>query len=474
MHEQKKLILLTITTIIVFLINFLIINTSAILRLITLSITLIYLIFLIYLNKKFIINLKKSIIIINKNNNSNSEFQKKEIYKLQENIKAQKQGIKIVNDKNIELIEQLHTLNNKISKIEHQSSYINIMTNNSPFGIIAVDLERKIIEFNLMAANITGYTKEQALGKNLNEIIKLFNKDEQIPIQNYCPVSFSKENIYIFSKNNLKLVGQANHTAFVNIHSQYIPEGGEYNLGNTIIIEDVTKSQDLEKMKLDFVSMAAHELRTPLTTVQGYLSMVNQPTTTDKLEENEKTFLNQAFQSSVRLNKLIENLLEVSRLEQGRMTIMTKKADITPIIEQVCKDLTLVAEKKGLKIIYTKPTNKLPEVMIDSIKIEEVLNNLIGNAIKYTEKGEIKVFTNISDNFVIVSVSDTGAGIPEHAKHHLFTKFYRVESNITAGAKGTGLGLYVTKNIIESHGGNIQVESVVGKGSIFSFSIPIA
>jgi signal transduction histidine kinase len=227
-------------------------------------------------------------------------------------------------------------------------------------------------------------------------------------------------------------------------------------------------------MKVDFVSMAAHELRTPLTTIQGYLSMLKQSQKIDQLTDTDKNFINKSFEGSIRLNKLIDNLLDVSRIEQGRMSLRTHKQNISPLLTRMQEEHAPIALQKNIKVTYDKPETKLPDVMADTIKIEEVLNNLIDNAIKYTQKGEIRIFTNTENGMVKISIQDTGLGIPPESLSQLFTKFYRVESELTTDTKGTGIGLFVSKKIVEAHGGTISVESTLGEGSTFSFTVPVA
>ena len=144
------------------------------------------------------------------------------------------------------------------------------------------------------------------------------------------------------------------------------------------------------------------------------------------------------------------------------------------IINRVVNDMNIQAKNKGISLTFVEPKEKMPDVMADALRIEEVLVNLLGNALKYTEKGSIKVLMERQSGYVITSIADTGRGIPKDSVTHLFTKFFRVESNITAGVKGSGIGLFVCKSIVQAHGGKIWVESIEGKGSVFSFSIPIA
>jgi signal transduction histidine kinase len=156
------------------------------------------------------------------------------------------------------------------------------------------------------------------------------------------------------------------------------------------------------------------------------------------------------------------------------MVVNLVAASIDPIITKLAKELSGLAKTKSLELVYNQSTNPLPKVMMDSARIEEVISNLVGNAINYTQKGKVTISLRQENKEVIFSVNDTGPGIPRDALNHLFTKFFRIKGDLEAGSKGTGLGLYISKNIIDAHKGRIWVESEVGVGSTFSFALPIA
>ncbi len=252
-------------------------------------------------------------------------------------------------------------------------------------------------------------------------------------------------------------------------------------LGLTILIATyvmrffLAKEAQLERMKLDFVAMSAHELRTPLTTVVGYLSLLlEDPVTMQKLNTEERESMNRSFYNATRLGKLIDNLLVVSRIEKGRISLNLQPIQMEELIERIVNELNSLAQMKKILLEFEKPARPLPVVQGDRLRIEEVVSNLIGNALNYTAQGSVRLSIAVHDPELIIAVKDTGAGIPKEARMHLFTKFFRVKVPLEAGTKGTGLGLYIAKNIIDAHGGRIWVESEVGKGSAFFFSIPIA
>jgi signal transduction histidine kinase len=229
----------------------------------------------------------------------------------------------------------------------------------------------------------------------------------------------------------------------------------------------------LDKAKSEFISIASHQLRTPLTVIKGYISMISQgdfgkmPVTIIKPMER-------VFQSTNRIIGLINDLLDISRIESGRMEYEFAKNDLTKIIEDVVGELEQHAKNKGLQFEYFGTKEKIPQIMLDEKRVREVVMNLIDNAIKYTEQGFVKVELKKLDNTVRFCVSDSGRGIDSDEMPMLFQKFSRAKGAQLMHTEGTGLGLYIAKQIIEKHGGKIWAESEGrGKGSKFCIDFKI-
>jgi signal transduction histidine kinase len=228
----------------------------------------------------------------------------------------------------------------------------------------------------------------------------------------------------------------------------------------------------LEELKNEFVFIAAHELRTPVTAIKGYISMVFEKAE-GRLDAEIEKFLAEVKKASERLNNLVNDLLQIARSEAGRLEIKVAPTDIIAPIKAVISELKVLADEKSINIIYDAGT--LPKVLADPARLKEVMVNLVGNAIKYTlGAGTVTISHEIRGNEIITHVKDTGIGIPKEAQKKLFEKFYRVQDERTREITGTGLGLFIVKQIIEKMGGKIWFESEEGKGSTFSFSLPIA
>jgi signal transduction histidine kinase len=234
--------------------------------------------------------------------------------------------------------------------------------------------------------------------------------------------------------------------------------------------------KEVDKLKDEFVSVASHELRTPMTAIKSYLWMALAGKGGD-LSEKQKYYLDRAYNSCDRLIKLVNDMLNISRIESGRMSFTFADVDMITLVEDTFAEVKPRADELGLNLILTKPEQALPHVIADTDKIKEVVINLIGNSLKFTPPGgNITVNFEISKDMVVTHVSDNGAGIVADDMSKLFSKFGLLEGSYTNNrnvSMGTGLGLYICKNIVEIHNGKIWAYSAgKGKGSTFSFSLP--
>lgn len=231
------------------------------------------------------------------------------------------------------------------------------------------------------------------------------------------------------------------------------------------------KLQELDKLKDEFVSLASHELRTPMTAIKGSLSTILDGYAGD-VAPQAKEFLSAAYNENDRLIRLVNNLLNISRIEAGRFVFTFSQVHVDTLISDVVEKLVGAAKEKNLVLTYERNPS-LPIVMLDEDKIREVLINLIGNAVKFTHTGGVTVGAQMKEGMVVFSVADTGSGIAKEDQDLLFKKFSQVRGNYAKQTGGTGLGLYISKQIIEGHKGKVWLESTLGKGSTFFFSLPI-
>lgn len=331
-------------------------------------------------------------------------------------------------------------------------------------GIIALDFNKNILLSNQSATEITGYTQTELQGQAIDQLIHLFDEKEEILSKNYCRINFNK---------SAKLVGKNGKQTKVNLIASSVGQSLHSNLGCILIMHDLSKEEELERMKLDFVSLASHELKTPLTSITGYLSVFLDENK-GKIPKEEMDLIEKSLISSKQLYILVQNLLDVNKIESNQISVSIEQIDYKPIITKAVEDLRGQATQKNILLTLNLPQVSLPKVLADPVRIDEVITNLVANAINYTNpNGKVEVDVTVSPNEVATQVSDTGVGIPKEAIPHLFSKFFRVSNLTQKMSKGTGLGLYIAKSIVEKHHGKIWVESEFGKGSKFFFTLPI-
>jgi len=230
------------------------------------------------------------------------------------------------------------------------------------------------------------------------------------------------------------------------------------------------KLKELDELKDEFLSIASHELRTPMTAIRGYIDMI---LSGDAGEINKKVreFLDTTFVITNRLTSLVNDMLDVSRIERKNLSFKINEIDLSRESKRVIGQLASLAKEKKISLSY-KTLKKLPLVKADSAKVCQVLNNLIGNAIKFTEKGGVTISHKIENDFVITEVKDTGIGISEENMEKLFQKFSRIDGSLRREKGGTGLGLYISKGLIEGMKGKIWLKSKSGQGTTLGFSLP--
>lgn len=229
----------------------------------------------------------------------------------------------------------------------------------------------------------------------------------------------------------------------------------------------------IDRAKSEFISMASHQLRTPLTSIKGYLSMLLEEDY-GKMGERQKQVLNNVFRSNERLIKIVNDLLNISRIELGKMEIQKEKTQITELIQSCFQEMRPKAEEKKLELIFEKPKTPLPKLNVDKLKIRQVVLNLIDNAIHYTKKGKIKIEAEKKDSKIQIAVKDTGEGLTKEEQKEIFSSFARGTAGINLFIEGSGLGLFVAEKYINLHKGRIWAESPgKGKGSTFYIELPI-
>ena len=350
-----------------------------------------------------------------------------------------------------------------VSDLRTESTKLNVVLDNIGEGIVATDEQNRIVLANISAAVLAGTLPTDLIGKPFESVFELTKNNRRFELKTEDTEVYKVFKEIVYCSPNKRL-------HYIDIYTNKI-DNDPNGIKNIITLLDRTDERELEMMKLDFVSMAAHELRTPITAIRGYLGLLSSDEESI-LSEQSKRSVERARSSASQLVGLISNLLNVSKIERGALSMSLNKVDWAQTVKDAVQDHIFSAEEKHIDLKYEGPSEGVL-LLADEIAIREVINNLIANAINYTEpNGHVTVSIKLENNRVITSVKDDGIGIPVNAQERLFTKFYRAKGGLASGSGGTGLGLYISKSIVELHKGTIKMQSGYEKGSTFIVSLP--
>lgn len=324
----------------------------------------------------------------------------------------------------------------------------------------AFDLDRKqrLVNDHRNKAELSAFIREHAIKQSVLKKLESLKVAVAVPLQlNDQPIGLiflsDKLSGDIFFPEDLELLETIGAQAISSIQKAKLYEG--------------------DQMKTEFVSIASHELLTPVSAIEGYLSMILDENI-GKIDDQARGYLEKVYSSAKRLSNLIKDLLSASRIEADRMKFEPQSLDMDRMVTEAIDQLKFVAQGKKIELIYKAPTSSLPTIWADPDRVTQILMNLIGNAIKYTMDGSVTVaIKQPAKDRLDIEIQDTGIGMTKKEQAHLFEKFYRVDSPETTGIIGTGLGLYITKSIIEKMGGTISIKSAKGEGTTFTFTLPL-
>ncbi|MDQ3099446.1 MAG: ATP-binding protein [bacterium] len=337
-------------------------------------------------------------------------------------------------------------------------------------GIIATDKKGEILFLNQAAQQKLGFNSSDAIGKRLTELLVMEDKDgnpiaEQNRPMNKALSTGQKVNATYFytRKDGNKFPAAVTVTPILV---------GNAISGSIEVFRDITKELQLVKLKDEFVSVASHELRTPMTAIKGLISMIFEGDF-GAVNENLKEPLNNIYNSTERLIHLVNDLLNVARIEAGRLKITLSEFNIKDVINETVRSLQPIANEKGITLGVQ--SNSVEIVQADMDKTKQILNNLIGNSLKFIDNGNITVATKTDGEQIQIFITDTGIGISKENQKLLFGKFTQISSQQEGRPTGTGLGLHISQKLAQKMGGYLWIEqSEVGRGTTFAFSIPIA
>ena len=387
-----------------------------------------------------------------------------EIKKFQENLEEK------VEERTYELETAKKALTNMLEDAEESRKRIEEEENKTRAtlvsltdGLIVFDKNKRITLVNPQAESVLGLKENQVLNREISTISEFPNLIE----------------LYRILGKKIEWTGQRYELIFKKPITRYSQVSiapvvvDKKTIGLMVIMHDITREREIERLKTEFVSIAAHQLRTPLSAIKWTLKMLIDGDI-GSLTPEQIEFLMKGYQSNERMIILINDLLNVARIEEGKIIYDLLYSSLEKIIEEIIDRLLPVAKNKNIKLIFNKPQKPSPKIKIDKEKIGIVVQNLIDNAIRFNEvNGVVTVSINYDKINIEVTVEDDGIGIPKEQQKRIFSKFFRADNALKFETEGTGLGLFITKNIIEAHKGKISFKTKKGKGTIFKFTLPI-
>ncbi len=365
----------------------------------------------------------------------------------------------------------------QLSQVANKSE---IVINAIADGVVAIDSEGQIQLINPAAQKLLGWSKHDALNLDYRSVLKLSDASGHELTNESSPI----QQVLLFNKpitnNNLTLTTRSNKKLLLSLVVSPVGDVAPAS-GAIAVFRDITSEKEEERQKAEFISTASHEMRTPVAAIEGYLGLALNPNTA-AIDDKARAYLMKAHESTQHLGRLFQDLLTVSRAEDGRLIPKPTVIDIVAFMREITDGLAPKAQGKGL-FLYFKPgsdgatdgphtVTPVFYSLLDQGHLREISNNLVDNAIKYTKQGNVTVDVTGDDSNVVISVNDTGIGIPPEDAPHLFQKFYRIDNSDTREIGGTGLGLFICRRLAEANNGKIWVESTYGKGSTFSVQFP--
>jgi len=353
-------------------------------------------------------------------------------------------------------------LEERTRKLDQETDKLLHVTQNMPEGAILLDTSGKIVFANNESRNILG----GELGNMIGSLEKKFSKSKV------------KEHLAKCTQNEPSTIAEAETDGEIySISFQCLQMLKGLYYGHLIWMRNITEEKQLERSKTEFVAIASHQLRTPATVIKGNIEILRDKTFgMGELSKDQSDILDQIDLANDRMIRLVNDMLDVSKIERGEIEFKSESVNMQELLESIMEDLADYSKKYGVKIKYSKSADVVPSIVADEMRVRQVFQNLIDNAIRYSRHpgGKVEVSFNVRERTLETKIEDNGIGIPNGEKAKIFQRFYRASNAVKfSSGGGTGLGLYMAKGIIEKSGGKIWFESEEGKGTIFYFTLPI-
>ena len=368
-------------------------------------------------------------------------------------------------------------LKSAVEKLTAEEKKMTAIVNSIAEGLILVDSNNRVLHINPAAERLLDLSAD-SINKDITEIIQneelihIFEEDQRQILQHKPTDQIPSKDEGINLISEITLARYNEKLVLRIIASPFLNENGLI-LGTVYLFDDITREKEIDQMKSDFISLVSHELRTPLTSIIGFVSFILDGKA-GAINDRQRNSLARVQRQSKRLAALINDLLDISRIESGRIQMDQAPVSLLEIVTQRIEEIRPQADEKSIRLVLTAPES-VPEVLGDEARLGQVFTNLIGNAIKFTpDNGEVSVKVEADGNLLHVEVIDTGPGIPPEERQKIFDKFYQLSDISTRQQGGSGLGLSISKSIVEAHGGKLWIDDGnQGKGSNFQFVLPL-
>jgi len=339
-------------------------------------------------------------------------------------------------------------------------------------GMIATDEQNTVIVVNREAEELLGVNQQALIGKQLFDVVPARQASGRLlePTSRLYTKAFKTGKPLVSTDQELQ---RANKQWFPAALTASPVVKGKEQIGGVIVFRDITKEKQIDKAKTEFVSLASHQLRTPLSAANWYVEMLLSGDA-GKITKEQREYLQEIHHGNQRLVDLVNSLLNVSRLELGTFMVEPKPIQLTEVSDSIVKELAPLAEKRDvtLKRSYGRD---IPVMKADENLVRMILQNLVSNAIKYNkDHGSVTVGVHKKDDWLVLTVKDTGIGIPKNQLKRIFEKLFRADNVLKTDTDGTGLGLYIVKQILDETGGDITLHSVIHKGTEFTVKLPVS
>jgi PAS domain S-box-containing protein len=367
-----------------------------------------------------------------------------------------------------ELTAAVH-LHQEVIRLRQENRQLSSILHFSGDGIITIDAALRITGFNPAMEAMTAWRQHEVLGRFYHDV--LLPRDIQGNPLGYehDPVVLAIETGKAITDHQLILLARDGETVDVSVTAAAVRAPSGQPVSCVLNVRDITRSRESEELRNTFVSVVSHELQTPIAIIKGYASTLARADANWDAE-TWRGRLQAIEEESDRLNHLLGNLLYASRIHAGGLKMELSEIDLSEVTRSVVRRFKARSSDRDITVRFPA---RFPPVLADRNRIEEVIMNLLDNAVKYSARGrQIRVRGQVTEDKVVISVTDIGQGIPLREQERIFERFQRVDNSLARRTQGAGLGLYICKAIIEAHGGKIWVKSELGRGSIFSFSLP--